>query len=295
MNLKLLSSAVVLAASFGLLACDDGNPSSSSSATQNNSSTGNQGISISDNQGVNPSSETATCNVSTTSNSVTMEQLIPGQGSYTSTVTDNGSRYKTIKSVYSYSDSQVLSEECKREKEQASDWKDGSVQVTCSGNKIYVDEVDEGSLRDYESNFREICEKFQVWTNGSTSNNSSNKGNSEFKCEVTRSTNAITIEQVFRGEAFEETTTWAPDGSYAIGVRKVTYSDAEEAAEECDDEKTEARYSDDNSYSVQCTSHSVTVTKKVKNYDIDSYEQYYKAWCDDQYERFKGGNLSRYI
>lgn len=303
MNFKLWSSAVLLVASFGLIACDESNPSSSSNATQNNGSTGNQGTSTGDNQGtnqgtnqgVNPSSGTASCNVSTTSNSVTIEQIIPGTGSYTSTVTDNGTRYRTIKSVYTYSDAQALSEECEREKKQASSWNDGSVQVTCSGDKIYVDEVDEGSLQEHEADFREVCEDFLVWANGSTSNNTSNTGNSAFKCEVTRSDNAITINQVFMGEAFEETTTWAPDGSYAIGVREITYTDAEEAAEECSDEKSEARYSDDASYTVECTTHSVKVTKKVKNYDIDSYEAYYKAWCEDQNNRFQSGDMSRYI
>jgi len=93
-------------------------------------------------------------------------------------------------------------------------------------------------------------------------------------------------------------TSWTEDGagrSVAVGVRTITFSDAEEAAEECADEKDEARYSDDESYQVQCTRNTVTVTKTVKNYDIDSYEAYYKAWCENQQRRFKSGDIDKYL
>ena len=304
MNLKLLSSAVVLAASFGLLACDDSSSPTSSpaSSTGSQGQAGNQtidsepGNTVTDGD-LNAAGEQPSCTVTVSANSVKTVQSVPGSGTYTSTVTKRDSRYVTIESEYWYADNQTAADECEDYKEEASHWLDGSVKVSCSGNKIVVNEIDEGSLQDHEADFRENCEKFnERFGSGSTSTTPT--GSKDFVCNVSRTGNSVKIEQSYMGEAFEEMTSWTEDGtgrSVAIGVRTITFSDAEEAAEECDDEKTEARYSDDNSYSVQCTSHSVTVTKKVKNYDIDSYEAYYKAWCEDQQRRFKSGDVDKYL
>ena len=304
MNLKLLSSAVVLAASFGLLACDDSSSPTSSpaSSTGSQGQAGNQtidsepGNTVTDGD-LNAAGEQPSCTVTVSANSVKTVQSVPGSGTYTSTVTKRDSRYVTIESEYWYADNQTAADECEDYKEEASHWLDGSVKVSCSGNKIVVNEIDEGSLQDHEADFRENCEKFnERFGSGSTSTTPT--GSKDFVCNVSRTGNSVKIEQSYMGEAFEEMTSWTEDGtgrSVAVGVRTITFSDAEEAAEECDDEKTEARYSDDNSYSVQCTSHSVTVTKKVKNYDIDSYEAYYKAWCEDQQRRFKSGDVDKYL
>ena len=304
MNLKLLSSAVVLAASFGLLACDDSSSPTSSpaSSTGSQGQAGNQtidsepGNTVTDGD-LNAAGEQPSCTVTVSANSVKTVQSVPGSGTYTSTVTKRDSRYVTIESEYWYADNQTAADECEDYKEEASHWLDGSVKVSCSGNKIVVNEIDEGSLQDHEADFRENCEKFnERFGSGSTSTTPT--GSKDFVCNVSRTGNSVKIEQSYMGEAFEEMTSWTEDGtgrSVAVGVRTITFSDAEEAAEECDDEKTEARYSDDDSYSVQCTSHSVTVTKKVKNYDIDSYEQYYKAWCEDQQRRFKSGDVDKYL
>jgi len=304
MNLKILSSAVVLAASFGLLACDDSSSPTSSpaSSTGSQGQAGNQtidsepGNTVTDGD-LNAAGEQPSCTVTVSANSVKTVQSVPGSGTYTSTVTKRDSRYVTIESEYWYADNQTAADECEDYKEEASHWLDGSVKVSCSGNKIVVNEIDEGSLQDHEADFRENCEKFnERFGSGSTSTTPT--GSKDFVCDVSRTGNSVKIEQSYMGEAFEEMTSWTEDGagrSVAVGVRTITFSDAEEAAEECADEKDEARYSDDESYQVQCTRNTVTVTKTVKNYDIDSYEAYYKAWCENQQRRFKSGDIDKYL
>ena len=306
MNLKILSSAVVLAASFGLLACDDSSSPTSSpaSSTGSQGQGGNQiidsepGNTVTDGD-LNAAGEQPSCTVTVSANSVKTVQSVPGSGTYTSTVTKRDSRYVTIESEYWYADNQTAADECEDYKEEASHWLDGSMKVSCSGNKIVVNEVDEGSLQDHEADFRENCEKFnERFGSGSTSTGTTPTGSKDFVCNVSRTGNSVKIEQSYMGEAFEEMTSWTEDGagrSVAVGVRTITFSDAEEAAEECADEKDEARYSDDESYQVQCTRNTVTVTKTVKNYDIDSYEAYYKAWCEDQQRRFKSGDIDKYL
>lgn len=304
MNLRILSSAVVLAASFGLLACDDSSSPTSSpaSSTGSQGQAGNQtidsepGNTVTDGD-LNAAGEQPSCTVTVSANSLKTVQSVPGSGTYTSTVTKRDSRYVTIESEYWYADNQTAADECEDYKEEASHWLDGSVKVSCSGNKIVVNEIDEGSLQDHEADFRENCEKFnERFGSGSTSTTPT--GSKDFVCNVSRTGNSVKIEQSYRGEAFEEMTSWTEDGagrSIAIGVRTITFSDADEAAEECADEKDEARYSDDESYQVQCTRNTVTVTKTVKNYDIDSYEAYYKAWCENQQRRFKSGDIDKYL
>ena len=82
-------------------------------------------------------------------------------GTYISNAVNNGSRYSSITSEYWYADDATAASECQKNKEEASHWLDGSMKVTCSGNKIFVEEVDEGKLRDYEADFRENCEDFE--------------------------------------------------------------------------------------------------------------------------------------
>lgn len=276
MNLKLLCSVAIFSASFGLVACDDSSSANSSGGQQNVGGT--------------------FCNVSTTSNSVTVNMSWNDSRTYMSTVLDDGSYYKKIADEYWYADRNQASEECENQKKEASHWKDGSMAVSCSGNRVYVNFIDEGSLREYEDDYRDMCEDFLRRTNtGKTTNNSSD---GSFKCDVSRSSNSVKIAQSYMGEAFEETTTWSQGTNgrnVAVGVRKITFTDPEDAAEECADEKDEARYSDDELYDVECTSNTVIISKTVKNYDIDSYEEYYKDWCEDQRRRLNSGDIDRYM
>ena len=153
MKLKFLCLTALLAMTVGLVACDDSSSPSAANGNQGNGSTKG-------NQGTISNTESASCVVSTTSNSVTVVETMPGIGSYTSTVTDNGTRYMSIVSEYIHVDSDDYSSECSRMQKEASYWKDGSMSVTCTGGKIIVNEIDEGSLRNHEANFRENCDEF---------------------------------------------------------------------------------------------------------------------------------------
>ena len=187
--------------------------------------------------------------------------------------------------------------ECARMQEDASEWKDGSMKVRCSGNTIYVDEVDEGDLDDYEADFRENCDNFLRRYSSNATSTSTVTSSAEFKCEVTHTDNSVTIVQSYKGEGFEETTTFYPNED-PIGVRKIMFTDPEEAAEECEEEKEEAVYSSNSLYNVECSSNAIVITKRVKDEDyfgLSGYIEYYNAWCKDQERRLKNGEIDRYI
>lgn len=290
MKFKILCWTALLAMVSGLVACDSSsNPSSSND---------NQGKgSKNENQNVVSDTEPATCDVSTTSNSVTTVQTMPGVATYTSTVTDNGSRYVSIKSEYWYAKDSDAASECERMKTEASHWLDGSMTVSCSGHKIFVDEIDEGSLREHEADFRENCEVFmEAYGGQSTSSGSTpeNNDNGEFRCDVNRSANSVKIVQSYKGYYFEESATPNQAG-YVVGVRTITFKDAEEAAEECAYEKEEASYSNDNLYKVECNGKNIVITKKIETLDLNTYEDYYNAWCAEQRRRLQSGELDLYI
>ena len=281
MKKLILASAITLA----LAACGD----DSSSPTSSNGSQGTQGTQGAQGQ--------ASCTVSTTGNSVTVVQVMPGSGSYTSTATKYDSRYSSIKSEYVYFNDVDAASECARMQEDASEWKDGSMNVRCSGNTIYVESVDEGDLDDYEADFRENCDNFLRRYQSSATSTSTVTSSAEFKCEVTHTDNSVTIVQSYKGEGFEETTTFYPNED-PIGVRKIMFTDPEEAAEECEEEKEEAVYSSNSLYNVECSSNAIVITKRVKDEDyfgLNGYIEYYNAWCKDQERRLKNGEIDRYI
>lgn len=304
MKLKFLCLTALLAMTAGLVACD--NSSSPSAANDNrdntNSSNDNQGNgSKKDNQGIISNTESESCVVSTTSNSVTVVHTLPGVGTYTSTATDNGTRYKSIVSEYWYADANTVSSQCSVMKEEASHWKDGSMSVTCSGNKIHVDEIDEGSLREYEADFRAYCERINAVVNSnsnSSGSNSTNSGSAEFQCDVSRSSNSVKISQSYKGNFFEEVTTWSKDSNgrdVAVAIQNLTFTDANMAAEECEEAREDAIYSYEDVYTVECNGKNVVITKSVEYMDMSSYEEYYKSWYEDQERRWKNGALDLYI
>ncbi len=295
---------------FAMTACDDGS-SPTSSNTPSTPDTGNQAVGDPVGGGdQNPNNQVVdagepSCTVTTTANSVTTVQILPGVGSYTSTAVNNGSRYSNITSEYWYADNATAADECRKNKEEASHWLDGSMKVTCSGNKIFVEEVDEGKLRDYEADFRENCEDFE--DRAKSYSTSKDPGSSTdpsstivdiggYKCEVSRSGKTVTILQSYKGLGFEETTSF--ESGTPVGVRKMTFTDAEDAAEECYDQKEEAEDSNDPLYKVECSGKNVVVTKKVKDefgWGVDGFEEYYKSWCEDQKRRLKNGEIDMLI
>ena len=294
MNFKHLFLTTLFAASFGLVACDNSSSADSSDDNSNKKSTEKKQNAISN-------TESESCVVSTTSNSVTVVHTLPGVGTYTSTATDNGSRYKSIVSEYWYADVNTASSQCTNMKEEASHWKDGSMSVTCSSNKVHVDEIDEGSLREYEADFRKYCERINAVVNSnsnSSGSNSTNSGNAEFQCDVSRSSNSVKISQSYKGNFFEEVTTWSKDSNgrdVAVAIQNLTFTDANMAAEECEDAREDAIYSYEDVYTVECNGKNVVITKSVEYMDMSSYEEYYKSWCEDQERRWKNGALDLYI
>ena len=294
MNFKHLFLTTLFAASFGLVACDNSSSADSSDDNSNKKSTEKKQNAISN-------TESESCVVSTTSNSVTVVHTLPGVGTYTSTATDNGSRYKSIVSEYWYADVNTASSQCTDMKEEASHWKDGSMSVTCSSNKVHVDEIDEGTLREYEADFREYCERINAVVNSnsnSSGSNSTNSGSAEFQCDVSRSSNSVKISQSYKGNFFEEVTTWSKDSNgrdVAVAIQNLTFTDANMAAEECEEAREDAIYSYEDVYTVECNGKNVVITKSVEYMDMSSYEEYYKSWCEDQERRWKNGALDLYI
>lgn len=313
MKRLILASAVLLA----MTACDEGSPTSSN--TPSTPDTGDQtvdnpvgGESQNPQNPGNPNSQVVnagepSCTVTTTANSVTTVQTLPGVGSYTSTAVNSGSRYSSITSEYWYADNATAADECRKNKEEASHWLDGSMKVTCSGNKIFVEEVDEGNLREYEADFRENCEEFKVWAkNYSASSNPSSSTDPSstivdiggYKCEVIRSGNSVAILQSYRDLAFEEKISFENGNSQPVGMRTMTFTDAQEAAEECRDQKDQAEDSNDPLYKVVCSGKTVVVTKRAKDefgWGVDGFEDYYKSWCEDQKRRLKNGEIDMLI
>ena len=277
MKKLILASAMMLA----MTACDDSSSPTSSNGTQGGPAGAGQ----------------ASCVVSSTGNSVTVAQVMPDKGTYTSTVTKYNSRYSNIKSEYLYYNDADAASECTRLQNEAAGWKDGSMKTNCSGNMIYVESVDEGDLDDYEADFRENCDNFLRRYSSNATSTSTVTSSAEFKCEVTHTDNSVTIVQSYKGEGFEETTTFYPNED-PIGVRTITFADPVVAAEECEEEKEEAAYSTNSLYNVECSSNAVIITKRVKDEDyfgLSGYIEYYNAWCKDQERRLKNGEIDMYI
>lgn len=140
--MKKKSALALLVLTFGLVACET------------TESTGN-----------------FSCSVSRTSSTVKVEERLSGTASYISTVTahvdDYGYDYVTIETELWYANSTIANEECIDWKDQARDWLDGSMSVSCSGNYIYISEYDEGSLNDHEDDFDRLCEDgYRRYENG---------------------------------------------------------------------------------------------------------------------------------
>lgn len=316
---KLILASMIL---FAMSACDDDSSpaSSNSQSTPAGGDPANGFVQNPENQNI-PVVDAGepSCTVTTTANSVTTVQTLPGVGTYTSTAVKNGSRYSSITSEYWYADNATAADECQKNKEEASHWLDGSMKVTCSGNKIFVEEVDEGDLSEYEADFRENCEEFKVWaknysasSNPSSSTDPSSSTNPSsstdpsstivdiggYKCEVIRSGNSVAILQSYRDLAFEEKISFENGNSQPVGMRTMTFTDAQEAAEECRDQKDQAEDSNDPLYKVVCSGKTVVVTKRAKDefgWGVDGFEDYYKSWCEDQKRRLKNGEIDMLI
>ncbi|MBR3072232.1 hypothetical protein [Fibrobacter sp.] len=287
MNFKHLFFTTLFAASFGLVACDD-----SSSANSSNNNSNNNGK-----QDVISDAGQTYCNVTTTANSVTVSMALEGEATYTSTVIDGGGRYKTISSEYWYASSSDANGECEDQKEEATHWKDGSYQVTCSGNRIYISEIDEGSLREHETDFRDLCRQFETRYGSSTGKNNSstkenNGSNAEFKCDVSRSGNSVTVLFVYKD--FTTETTMSLRGTTSVVTSKATYPNESIASTECKEVKRDAEDFPLGTMSVSCSGNMV-MTEMIEDgtESIESAEKSGRKYCANIQDAYESGELQR--
>ena len=96
------------------------------------------------------------CTVTSTSNSVKVDQRIEGMASYVSTVSGRNGRL-SIETEMWYADAEFAKNFCEYWKEEAEHW-NGSMTVTCSSNTIKTSEYDEGSLNGHQKEFEELCD-----------------------------------------------------------------------------------------------------------------------------------------
>lgn len=290
MNFKHLFLTTLLAASFGLVACD--NSSSAESSDDNSNKNGKQDV-------ISHSGQTY-CNVTTTAKSVTVSMALEGEATYTSTVTDAGSRYKTISSEYWYASSSDANKECNDQKKEAASWRDGSYQVSCSGNKIYVSEIDEGSLSAHESNFRDLCLQFDArygsssGQNNSTANNGSNNSKGEPECNVSRTDKSIAISFSYKNFIFETTASLQGTGSdvSSVTTSKNTYPTQTRADYECESMKRTAAGYPDGSYQISCSDNTVSMTMIGDgDDDFDYINGYADSYCETARKAYNNGEL----
>ena len=281
MNFKHLFLTTLLAASFGLVACDN---SSSAESSDDNS---------------NKKSGQTYCSVTTTAKSVTVSMALDGEATYTSTVTDAGSRYKTISSEYWYASSSDANKECNDQKKEAASWRDGSYQVSCSGNKIYVSEIDEGSLSAHESDFRDLCRQFDARYGSSSGQNNSttntnNGSNAEFSCDVSRTVNSVTMLFSYKGFTFETSSSLLGAGSEVSSVTnmKNVYPNKERANYECESLKRTAAGYPEGSYQISCSDKTVSITMIGDGDDEFVYmDGYADSYCETTRKAYNNGEL----
>ncbi len=289
MNFKHLFLTTLFATSFGLVACD--NSSSAESSDDNSNKNGKQDV-------ISHSGQTY-CNVTTTAKSVTVSMALEGEATYTSTVTDAGSRYKTISSEYWYASSSDAKKECDDQKKEAASWRDGSYQVSCSGKKIYVSEIDEGSLSDHESNFRDLCRQFEARYGSSSGQNNSttntnNESNTEFKCDVSRTDNSVTMLFSYKGFTFESSSSLLGTGSEISSVTNIknVYPSKTRADYECESMKRTAAGYPDGSYQISCSDNTVSMTMIGDgDDDFDYINGYADNYCETARKAYNNGEL----
>ncbi len=157
------------------------------------------------------------CDVQETATTVTVTQNLRGWGSYKETGTLRDGRIYFVQE-YEYESSSMAADECENFKEEAASWKDGSVQVTCSGNKVVRTDYSETSdIAGYAADQRAQCQiaKGKMEEGGAAS------ANEAFSCKVSSTENSVKLEMRVKGyvtfvsEMFKE-----PDGFYAITEEK---------------------------------------------------------------------------
>ena len=110
------------------------------------------------------------CSVSKTATTVRVDAAYMGQ-SYTSIATMVSDTLITFHSIYGYSTQSEADEACADEKDEASEWLDGSYKVSCSGKQVMVDEYSDmwsgaaDEMLEIEEDFNDMCTKLHSMMN----------------------------------------------------------------------------------------------------------------------------------
>lgn len=134
---------------------------------------------------------------------------------------------------------------------------------------------------------------------GTSANADSGKVVNGFSCKVTRTANSVTLSETYVLGTYKQTQTVYQDQygfDYSIWASDIVFTDLEEAAEVCADERDEARSWRDGSYQVECSSNSVHVKQRDDSTreDLEETAAEYQAQCDDGYRRAQNGSLYEY-
>lgn len=129
-----------------------------------------------------------------------------------------------------------------------------------------------------------------------SANGGSGKSVNGFSCNVTRTDNSVTLSETYTEGSYKQSQTVYQDQygyDYSVWSTDIVFTDLEEAAEECADEKDEARKWLDGSYQVECTSNSVHVRQRDDSdrRDMEETAANFQAMCDDGYMRAQNGTL----
>ena len=134
-----------------------------------------------------------------------------------------------------------------------------------------------------------------------TSSDSSSDGNAKtingYTCEVTRTDKSVTIYETYVAGTYKQTQTVYKDldgFDYSVFTTDITYMDPSDAADDCADEKEEAREWRDGSYQVECSSNAVHVRHRDDStlQDMDETARNFQNMCDEGYVRAKNGTLN---
>lgn len=218
------------------------------------------------------------CDVQETATTVTVTQNLRGWGSYKETGTLRDGRIYFVQE-YEYESSSMAADECENFKEEAALWKDGSVQVTCSGNKVVRTDYSKTSdIAGYAADQRAQCQiaKGKMEEDGPASANES------FSCKVSSTENSVKIEMHVKGYvALVSEMVKASDGFYTI--TEETFEKLIDADEECRSVKS---YPDVNK-EVTCSDYKVITKEYIpgsyESLGIDVLVKSYQKNCD-QYE-----------
>lgn len=215
------------------------------------------------------------CDVQETLTTVIVIQEIPDSVSYKEIGTLNGSRIDFVQELY-YNNSKTADEICENTKEEAAGWLDGSVHVTCSGNRITRTDYSETTdIAGYAAKRRAQCDV--AMKENEQKNTSSVKD--DFYCKVTSAENSVKMEMYVRGFVTIVSKTEKGNGAFYT-ITEESYEKFTDAEEQCRLSKEYAGRND----LVTCSGKKVT-TEQVygeafQSLSLDFMVDGYQEQCD---------------